>query len=252
MLRTVAGRPGWRRLLVSYLLAASLRCQASSVAGVTGKTPVQRRRGMNRVSAVNQARPAGSYRTRPAFRRRTAFSCRSTSSPAFFAWSPRNIRTARPKVHRMSRQAILSSTPPANHHRIIRSGETAAQRCDRVSGRHSLPGEVTYLVPPLELPPESAGLQAISRAPAVQLFLDRASAAKAGAGADAAPAEVIARICRGLDGLPLAIELAAARQHAVGRRDRGAPGRQVRLPQAPAAGRRPAPPDAEGGDRLEL
>jgi hypothetical protein len=86
MLRTVAGRLGGRRLLVSYLLAASLRCQASSVAGVTGKTPVQRRRGMNRVSAVNHARSAGSYRTRPAFRRSTAFSCWSTSSPAFFAW----------------------------------------------------------------------------------------------------------------------------------------------------------------------
>ena len=46
---TVAGLPGRRRLLVSYFLAASLRCQASSVAGVTGKTPAQRRRGMNRV-----------------------------------------------------------------------------------------------------------------------------------------------------------------------------------------------------------
>jgi len=53
MLRTIVGRPGWRRLLVSYFLAASLRCQASSVAGVTGKTSVQRRRGMNRVSAAN-------------------------------------------------------------------------------------------------------------------------------------------------------------------------------------------------------
>ena len=42
MLRTVAGRPGRRRLLVSYFLAASLRCQASSVAGVTGKTSAQR------------------------------------------------------------------------------------------------------------------------------------------------------------------------------------------------------------------
>ena len=42
MLRTVGGRPGWRRSLVSYFLAASLRCQASSVAGVTGKTSAQR------------------------------------------------------------------------------------------------------------------------------------------------------------------------------------------------------------------
>ena len=46
MLRTVAGRPGGRRLLVSYLLAASLRCQASSVADVNGRTPGQRRRGI--------------------------------------------------------------------------------------------------------------------------------------------------------------------------------------------------------------
>jgi hypothetical protein len=38
MLWTVGGRPGLRRLPVSYFFAASLRCQASSVAGVTGKT----------------------------------------------------------------------------------------------------------------------------------------------------------------------------------------------------------------------
>ena len=36
-LGTVGGRPSLRRLLVSYLPAATLRCQASSVAGVTGK-----------------------------------------------------------------------------------------------------------------------------------------------------------------------------------------------------------------------
>jgi hypothetical protein len=34
---TVGGRSGLRRLLVSYFFAASLRCQASSVAGVTGE-----------------------------------------------------------------------------------------------------------------------------------------------------------------------------------------------------------------------
>ena len=55
---TVGGRPGLRRLLVSYVFAASLRCQASSVAGVTGKTSAPRRRGTSRGSAANQARPA--------------------------------------------------------------------------------------------------------------------------------------------------------------------------------------------------
>jgi hypothetical protein len=44
MLWTVGGRPGLRRLLVSYFFAASLRCQASSVAGLTGKTSLQRLR----------------------------------------------------------------------------------------------------------------------------------------------------------------------------------------------------------------
>ena len=46
-----------RRLLVSYFLAVSRRCQASSVAGVTGKTPAQRSR-VSRVSAVNHTRSA--------------------------------------------------------------------------------------------------------------------------------------------------------------------------------------------------
>ena len=66
---------------------ASLRCQASSVAGVTGKTSVQRRRGSSGATAANHTRSAGSYWTRPACRRRTASSCRTTSSSAFFAMS---------------------------------------------------------------------------------------------------------------------------------------------------------------------
>ena len=56
MLRTVGGWPARRRALVSYFRAASLRCQASNVAGVTGKTPGHCRRGMNWVSAANQGR----------------------------------------------------------------------------------------------------------------------------------------------------------------------------------------------------
>jgi hypothetical protein len=40
---------------------------------VTRKTPAQRLRGMSRASAASQARSAGSYRTRLAWRRSTAF-----------------------------------------------------------------------------------------------------------------------------------------------------------------------------------
>ncbi len=100
--------PGCRRAtrralpLVSYIFAASLRCQASNVAGVTGKTPLQRVRGISRASAANHTRSAFSYRTRPTWRRSTAFSCRSTSSSASFARFPRNTRTTRLSSRRTS------------------------------------------------------------------------------------------------------------------------------------------------------
>ena len=74
-----------------------------------------------------------------------------------------------------------------------------------------VPGEAAYLVLPLAVPPETSDAQALAGAPAVRLFVARATPARAGAGALAAPVEVVGRICRELDGLPLAIELAAAR-----------------------------------------
>jgi predicted ATPase len=52
--------------------------------------------------------------------------------------------------------------------------------------------------------------------PAVRLFLDRARAVDAGFAPDARELTTVAEICRRLDGLPLAIELAAARTHGLG------------------------------------
>ncbi|MBV9449130.1 MAG: hypothetical protein JO345_24855 [Streptosporangiaceae bacterium] len=69
---------------------------------MTGKTSLQRFRGISRASAANQARSAGSYWIRPACRRSTAFSCRSTSSSASFARSPRNASTIRLSTRHMS------------------------------------------------------------------------------------------------------------------------------------------------------
>jgi predicted ATPase len=74
-----------------------------------------------------------------------------------------------------------------------------------------IPGEVTCAVQPLGLPPETAAVQDAVHAPAVRLFLERGSAARGGTPGGVAPAAVAERICRKLDGLPLAIELAAAR-----------------------------------------
>jgi predicted ATPase/DNA-binding SARP family transcriptional activator len=74
-----------------------------------------------------------------------------------------------------------------------------------------LPGEVIYAVRPLELSAGQAGTQQAGQSSAARLFLDRGQAARGGLGAEVAPAAVAERICRKLDGLPLAIELAAAR-----------------------------------------
>jgi predicted ATPase len=72
-----------------------------------------------------------------------------------------------------------------------------------------LQGEQLYSVPPLVVPADG-GTDPLS-APAAQLFIARARAARADFAVDTAVASAIAAICRRLDGLPLAIELAAAR-----------------------------------------
>jgi len=73
-------------------------------------------------------------------------------------------------------------------------------------------GERSFLVPPLSLPEptELPTLAALSRSEAVQLLLDRMPPTSQGAGLTERSAAAVAEICRRLDGLPLAIELAAA------------------------------------------
>jgi predicted ATPase/DNA-binding SARP family transcriptional activator len=72
-------------------------------------------------------------------------------------------------------------------------------------------GEVLCPLPPLALPPPTAGPQEALGAAAVRLFADRAAAVRPGFVVDAGNADAVRRICAALDGLPLAIELAAAR-----------------------------------------
>jgi predicted ATPase/DNA-binding SARP family transcriptional activator len=77
-----------------------------------------------------------------------------------------------------------------------------------------VPAEVRFQVDPLPLPDPSSP-NSID-APAVQLFLARARAARPGFELNADAAPVAAEITRQLDGLPLAIELAAARTSVFG------------------------------------
>ncbi len=72
--------------------------------------------------------------------------------------------------------------------------------------------EHRYHLLPLALPDATAGSDQATRArsPAIALFIERARAAEAGFAVDERNAPAVVEICRRLDGLPLAIELAAA------------------------------------------
>ncbi|HEX2315577.1 MAG TPA: BTAD domain-containing putative transcriptional regulator [Thermomonospora sp.] len=72
-------------------------------------------------------------------------------------------------------------------------------------------GESLWPLPPLPVPPEDASAEEALTYPAVRLFADRAAAVRPGFTVDAGNLGLVLRICRDLDGLPLAIELAAAR-----------------------------------------
>ena len=104
-----------------------------------------------------------------------------------------------------------------------RLAESVVRLCPRVSvlatSRESLriDGEHVYRVSPLEVPPEGpAEPDKILSHSAVQLFTARMRAGDSHASLDADDLTVIGAICRHLDGIPLAIELAAARAATLG------------------------------------
>ena len=74
-----------------------------------------------------------------------------------------------------------------------------------------LADEVIVGVPPLGVPADDADLADTGRAPSVQLFVDRARAIRPDINLPDGLLPVVAHICRRLDGIPLAIELAAGR-----------------------------------------
>jgi predicted ATPase/DNA-binding SARP family transcriptional activator len=102
--------------------------------------------------------------------------------------------------------------------------ESAAAFADRVLGECrrlrilatsreplGITGEALWQVEPLALPAEDADPGQIESSQAVQLLRDRAGAVRQYLATDARTLSNMARVCRALDGMPLAIELAAAR-----------------------------------------
>lgn len=80
-----------------------------------------------------------------------------------------------------------------------------------------IPGEISWRVPSLTLPeePELPSIDALESFEAVRLFLDRATRARPNFKITNENAVAVVEICQQLDGIPLAIELAAARVRAL-------------------------------------
>lgn len=78
-----------------------------------------------------------------------------------------------------------------------------------------LTGELLWEVPPLPVP-DDGDLDAVRRSAAARLFVARAAAQQRGFHLDRQTATAVAQLCRRLDGLPLALELAATRVRALG------------------------------------
>lgn len=77
--------------------------------------------------------------------------------------------------------------------------------------RLGIPGETVWQVPPLGLPEAEGSWLELLGADAVRLFAERAASVQPGFSLTDETGPVVARICRRLDGMPLAIELAATR-----------------------------------------
>jgi predicted ATPase len=105
-------------------------------------------------------------------------------------------------------ERVVSEAPQAH---ILATSREAL----RVEGEH------VHLLYSLDCPPEHAGLTAVEalRYPAAQLFMERAAASGYGAVLSDIDAPFVARICRRLDGVALAIELAASRAGSLGIRE---------------------------------
>ena len=96
----------------------------------------------------------------------------------------------------------------AGHCSQVRILTTSRERLD-------VPGEFVFPVPPLGLP-EDGSVRAVAASEAGSLFVTRARAVSPGFTLDAGNAAAITQICSRLDGMPLALELAAARCPALG------------------------------------
>jgi predicted ATPase/class 3 adenylate cyclase len=98
--------------------------------------------------------------------------------------------------------AVLKAAP---HVRLLTSSREALR----------VPGEQCYPVRPLPVPGKGAGIEALMKSTAVRLFVERAQQHKPSFSLNAKEAPAVAELVARLEGIPLALELAAARVRAL-------------------------------------
>lgn len=158
----------------------------------------------------------------------------AVTEPALVAQTVLAIFNLREDPHRTAAEALMDYLRDRsillvldNCEHLIQAcaqlSETLLRACPRLSilasSREALgiAGEVAYRVPSLSTPdpehlPELDELRSID---SIQLFIERAAAARPGVELTHGNARSIAQICSRLDGIPLAIELAASRMRAL-------------------------------------
>ena len=111
-------------------------------------------------------------------------------------------------------EQLLASSLPSNGATIVRSLlERVPTLTALVTSRFLLgiPGEQEFAVPPLPIPQKEAGLEQLRDVESIALFVDRARSVRPDFQLTSANVPAVSELCRRLEGIPLALELAAAR-----------------------------------------
>jgi predicted ATPase/class 3 adenylate cyclase len=197
-------------------LLASSRVLTLTGAGGSGKT----RLGLHLAASVVDRFPDGVWLVELAALREAEWVARATAAVL-------GVRDEPGKTATQSLVGILAGRRTLilldNCEHLVASADTLVdtllRQCADVrvvaTSREALgiPGEQTFRVPSLSVPraERTVTMAGIAAFESVQLFVDRASLARPGFALDDRNAPSIASICARLDGIPLAIELAAAR-----------------------------------------
>ena len=133
----------------------------------------------------------------------------------------RRSSTPSPRASRSRRRCSCSTTSSTSSRRSSRSAGRWRRPPAWVLATSRVPlhlaGEHEYRVPPLAVPAaEETSPSELAACASVRLYVDRARAAVPSFELNDSNAASVSRICRALDGLPLAIELAAARIRVLG------------------------------------